>query len=105
MKNELGREPMVGELAERLGVTPDDVTDAMEIGPAYVPVSLDQPVGAADGQDNRSVAEQIGGADPELERVEMRDVLERAMEHLTPRERAIMALRFYEQLAQSEMAK
>ncbi|HEV3405989.1 MAG TPA: SigB/SigF/SigG family RNA polymerase sigma factor [Candidatus Dormibacteraeota bacterium] len=105
MKNELGREPSVAELAERLGVTPDDVTEAMEMGPAVVPVSLDQPIGSSDGQESRSVAEQIGGADPELDRVEMRDVLERAMEHLTPRERAIMAMRFYEQMSQSEIAK
>ena len=105
MKNELGREPTVTELADRLGVTPDDVTEAMEMGPAVVPVSLDQPVGSGDGQESRSVAEQIGGADPELDRVEMRDVLERAMEHLTPRERAIMAMRFYEQMSQSEIAK
>jgi RNA polymerase sigma-B factor len=105
MKNELGREPSVTELADRLGVTPDDVTEAMEMGPAVVPVSLDQPVGSGDGQESRSVAEQIGGADPELDRVEMRDVLERAMEHLTPRERAIMAMRFYEQMSQSEIAK
>jgi RNA polymerase sigma factor (sigma-70 family) len=35
----------------------------------------------------------------------MRDVLERAMEHLTPRERAIMAMRFYEQMSQSEIAR
>jgi RNA polymerase sigma-B factor len=105
MKNELGREPSVAELAERLGVTPDDVTEAMEMGPAVVPVSLDQPVGSSDGQESRSVAEQIGEADPELDRVEMRDVLERAMEHLTPRERAIMAMRFYEQMSQSEIAK
>src|SRR5947199_1374822 len=105
MKIELGREPMVGELAERLGVTPDDVTDAMEIGPAYVPVSLDQPGGAADGQHNRSVAEQIGGGDPEPARVERRDGPERRLEHLTPRQRAIMAMRFYEQMSQSEIAK
>src|SRR5207302_1905413 len=105
MKIELGREPTVSELAERLGVTPDDVTEAMEMGPAYVPLSLDQPVGTSDGQDNRSVAEQIGSADPELERVEMRDVLDRAMEHLTPRECAIMAMRFYEQMSQSEIAR
>jgi RNA polymerase sigma-B factor len=105
MKNELGREPTVGELAERLGVTPDDVTDAMEIGPAYVPLSLDQPIAGSDGQDNRTIAEQIGGEDPDLDRVEMRDVLNRAMEHLTPRERSIMAMRFYEQLSQSEIAK
>ena len=105
MKNELGREPTVAELAERLGVTPDDVTEAMEIGPAYMPLSLDQPVASSDGQDSRSVSEQIGSADPELDRVEMRDVLDRAMEHLTPRERAIMAMRFYEQMSQSEIAR
>ncbi|HYM97109.1 MAG TPA: SigB/SigF/SigG family RNA polymerase sigma factor [Candidatus Sulfotelmatobacter sp.] len=105
MKNELGREPSVAELAERLGVTPDDVTEAMEMGPAYVPLSLDQPLATGDGQESRAVAEHIGGADPELDRVEMRDVLNRAMEHLTPRERAIMAMRFYEQMSQSEIAR
>ncbi len=105
MKNELGREPTVAELADRLAVTPDDVTEAMEIGPAYVPLSLDQPIASGDGESSRSVSEQIGGADPELDRVEMRDVLDRAMEHLTPRERAIMAMRFYEQMSQSEIAR
>jgi len=105
MKNELGREPAVAELAERLGVTPEDVTEAIEIGPAYVPLSLDQPVASSDGQDSRSVSEQIGSPDPELDRVEMRDVLDRAMEHLTPRERSIMAMRFYEQMSQSEIAR
>jgi len=105
MKNELGREPTVSELAERLGVTPDDVTEAMEMGSAYSPVSLDQPVGSSDGQDGRSIADQIGGADPELDRVEMRDLLNRAMEHLTERERAIMAMRFYDQMSQSEIAR
>jgi RNA polymerase sigma-B factor len=105
MKNELGREPTVQELAERLGVTPDDVTEAMEMGPAYVPLSLDQPIGSSDGQDARAIADQVGTPDPELDRVEMRDVLNRAMEHLTPRERAIMAMRFYEQMSQSEIAR
>ena len=105
MKNELGREPTVAELAERLGVTPDDVTEAIEIGPAYVPLSLDQPIGSSDGLDSRAVADQIGSPDPELDRVEMRDVLDRAMEHLTPRERSIMAMRFYEQMSQSEIAR
>lgn len=105
MKNELGREPTVSELAERLGVTPDDVTEAMEIGPAYMPLSLDQPIATGDGQESRAVSEQIGDVDPELSRVEMRDVLNRAMVHLTPRERAIMAMRFYEQMSQSEIAR
>jgi RNA polymerase sigma-B factor len=105
MKNQLGREPTVSELAERLGVSPEDVTEAMEIGPAYMPLSLDQPIGSGDGQEGRAIAEQIGTADPELDRVEMRDLLDRAMVHLTPRERSIMAMRFYEQMSQSEIAR
>jgi RNA polymerase sigma-B factor len=105
MKNELGREPSVSELAERLGVPPEDVTEAMEMGPAYMPISLDQPLASSDGEDARAVSERIGGEDPELDRVEMRDVLSRAMEHLTPRERSIMAMRFYEQMSQSEIAR
>ncbi len=105
MKNELGREPTVAELAERLGVAPEDVTEAMEMGPAQTPLSLDQTLGSADGEAGRELAEQIGGEDPELDRVEMRDILNRAMEHLTPRERAIMAMRFYEQMSQSEIAR
>src|SRR5665811_1827112 len=105
MKNQLGREPTVSELAERLGVTPEEVTEAMEIGPAYMPLSLDQPVGSADGQEGRAIAERIGTADPELDRVELRDLLDRAMVHLTPRERAIIAMRFYEQMSQSEIAR
>jgi len=75
------------------------------MGPAYVPLSLDQPIGTSDGQEGRAIAEQIGTADPELDRVEMRDLLDRAMVHLTPRERAIMAMRFYEQMSQSEIAR
>ena len=105
MKNELGREPTIAELAERLGVAPEDVTEAMEMGPAQTPLSLDQTLGSADGEAGRAVSESIGEEDPELNRVEMRDILNRAMEHLTPRERAIMAMRFYEQMSQSEIAK
>src|SRR5260370_5385566 len=62
-------------------------------------------MGASDGKDAGSIADQIGTADPEIDRVEMRDVLNRAMEHLTPRERAIMAMRFYEQMSQSQIAR
>ncbi len=105
MKNELGREPTVAELAERLGVAPEDVTEAMEMGPAQTPMSLDQTLGSSDGETGRAVSESIGSEDQELDRVEMRDLLNRAMVHLTPRERAIMAMRFYEEMSQSEIAR
>jgi RNA polymerase sigma-B factor len=105
MKNELSRQPTVAELAERLKVPTDEVLEAMEMASAYSPVSIESPVGGEADEGGRQLAESIGGEDPNLGRVEMRDVLQRAMQHLTPRERSIMAMRFYDELSQSEIAK
>jgi RNA polymerase sigma-B factor len=104
LKGQLNRQPTVAEIAERLNVSPDDVLEAMEMSPAHTPLSIDATIGS-DGEEGRQVAETIGGEDVNLDRVEMRDVLERAMQHLTPRERAIMAMRFYDEMSQSEIAK
>ena len=104
LKNQLNRQPTVAEIAERLNVSPDDVLEAQEMSPAHTPLSIDATIGT-DGDEGRQVAETIGSEDMNLDRVEMRDVLERAMQHLTPRERAIMAMRFYDEMSQSEIAK
>jgi len=104
LKKELGRTPRVAEIAERLKVSEEEVLEAMEMSPAKAPMSLDATIGS-DGDDGRSLFESLGNADPNLDRVEMRDVLQRAMEHLTPRERSIMAMRFYDEMSQSEIAK
>ena len=104
MKNELNRQPTVAEVAARLGVEPDDVLEAMEMSTALTPVSIDaSPTGPEDG--GRQLAESVGGDDPNLERVEMRDVLERALQHLNERERRIMIMRFFDEMSQSEVAK
>jgi RNA polymerase sigma-B factor len=104
MKNQLGRRPSVAELAERLGVDSADVLESMEIGAAHTPMSIDATVGR-DGEEGRQVSETVGGEDVNLDRVEMREVLERAMAHLTERERAILALRFVDELSQAEVAR
>jgi len=107
LKNELNRQPTVAEVAARLGVDTSEVLEAMEMAPAMTPISLEStPGGASDAEDGgRQLSESLGGEDPDLDRVELRDLLERAMQHLTPRERAIMAMRFYDEMSQSEIAK
>jgi RNA polymerase sigma-B factor len=105
LKKDLGRTPRVAEIAERLKVSEEEVLEAMEMSPAHAPMSLNAPIGSDSGDDSRSLVDSLGDADPNLDRVEMRDVLRRAMEHLTPRERSIMAMRFYDEMSQSEIAK
>ena len=105
MKNELGREPSVGEVAARLGVDADDVLEAMEMSTAFTPMSIDASAAGDAEEGGRQLSEAIGGEDPNLDRVEMRQILERAMQHLNERERRIMIMRFFDEMSQSEVAK
>ncbi len=99
----LGRSPTVPEIATELGLEPDDVLQALEAGPAHRAVSLDAP---APGQDEAGeMGDRIGFEDENLNRIELRDVLGSAMQHLTPREQEIMILRFVEELPQTEVAR
>jgi RNA polymerase sigma-B factor len=105
LQNELGRVPTVAEIGERLGMAPEDVLAALEVSPAQHTVSLESTGSSSAGEDATTLGERLGLEDTNLERVEAQEVLERVMSHLTPRERQILALRFVEQLPQTEVAK
>jgi RNA polymerase sigma-B factor len=106
MQVELGRAPSVTELAERLGVTPEEILEAYEAEPAQRTVPLDAQVDSVKGDSEGLVlSERLGGDDANLERIELQDMLGKAMTHLSPREREIMYLRFVDELPQSEVAK
>jgi RNA polymerase sigma-B factor len=101
---ELGRAPTINEIGERLGLDPEDVLAALEVSPAQHSVSLEAaPAGRVD--EAVTLADRLGAEDSNLDRVEMRALLDQAMAHLNPREREIMALRFVEELPQTEVAK
>jgi RNA polymerase sigma-B factor len=105
LKNELGRQPSVQEVAAALGVETDDVLEAVEMSTAMSPVSIDSRVGGEGDEGGRQLSEAVGTEDPNLDRVEMREVLEKAMQHLNERERRIMIMRFFDELSQAEVAK
>jgi RNA polymerase sigma-B factor len=105
LNSELGRSPTVTEIGERVGLEPDDVLAALEVSPAQHAVSLEGSPGGRVDDDSLTLGDRLGSEDSNLDRVEMRSLLEQAMAHLNPREREIMALRFVEELPQTEVAK
>lgn len=104
LRNELSRQPTVQELADRLGVETNDVLESMEYGAVRNPVSIDSTV-ERNQDGGRQLADVVGGEDENLDRVEMRDVLKRAMAHLSEREQRILAMRFVDEMSQAEVAK
>ena len=102
MQLELGRDPSLEEVAQRLGLQRGDVVSAMDAITA--PVSLFEPV-YADGGDPLMVMDQVRDTrntdEHWLERIALRD----AMGQLGKREKEILTLRFREGKTQTEVAR
>lgn len=99
---ELRRSPTVPEIAERIGVPADAVLEALDADGAYSATSLDAPIGDEEGA---SLAELHGAPDDGYELVEERQALSVAAHTLTDREREVIALRFDEELTQTQIAE
>jgi RNA polymerase sigma-B factor len=100
LTQELGRAPTVDELAERVGVAPDDVLEAMDAMHAYAADSLDAP----SREDDVARVETMGTEDASLELVESWSALAPAVADLPERERRVLYLRFFRGMTQSEIA-
>ena len=96
---ELDRSPTVGEIAERIGCTSEEVLEGLEARRAYAADSLD-----SDADENPGTAARIGLEDADLAAVEDREAVRALLESLPEREREIVILRFYQNLSQSQIA-
>lgn len=100
----LQRSPTVPEIASYLGVTPDDVLEALETSEAYNFVSLETDR-SSDGSDSFSILDYIGKDDQFMAVVDDRTTLSAALKYLTPQEQRVLYLRFFQGLTQTEIAK
>jgi RNA polymerase sigma-B factor len=96
----LGRSPRPSEIAEHLGVDLSDVIEALAADGCFTPTSLDATVG--DG--TSSLGDLLGHEDRALAWTEARVVLAPVLRRLSPRDRRILHLRFFEERTQQEIA-
>jgi len=102
LAQELGRSPTVTDLANRLEVSDEEIIEALDCSQAYRALSLHAPVA---GDDNGGeLIDLLGGIDPELATVEDRAALRPALARLPEREQRIIAMRFFGNMTQSQIA-
>lgn len=102
LAQKLGHSPSVAELAGHLQATAEEVLEALEAAQAYQSVPLSTPVGDDDGV---TLADLVGGCDPDLEAVEDRAALPKLISQLPEREQRILTMRFYGNMTQSQIAE
>jgi RNA polymerase sporulation-specific sigma factor len=101
MKKNL-KEPSITEIAEEIGISKTDIVIALE---AVTPsISLYEPV-FNDGGDTLYVIDQVKDKKNTEDRWVRNIALQEAINRLSPRERQIIILRFFDCLTQTEVAK
>jgi RNA polymerase sigma-B factor len=102
LTHELGRVPADSELAERLGVTTDELREARQAAEAFSALSLDASVGSED--DSGDLGDLLGGEDSGVEQAVDMEAISQHWAELPRREQRILILRFYGNLTQEEVA-
>jgi RNA polymerase sigma-B factor len=101
LTTDLGRSPTVQELAEAVDTPFEEVLQTLQSVGARRTRSLDEPTGE---DRDMTLADAIGGEDPEMGRAEIRVLLDDAMDVLSARDREVLRLRFEEDLTQTEIS-
>ncbi|MFE6822438.1 RNA polymerase sigma factor SigF [Streptomyces sp. NPDC057690] len=97
-----GRRPTVAEIAERAQLSEEDVRTGMGALESFTALSLDAELSG--GEDGYSLSDVLGVADPALGTVVDREAVRTRLAALPERERAILYMRFFEDMTQSRIA-
>jgi len=105
LAQELGREPLVAELAAATGRTADEVREARACATALRPDPLDAPHPGDEDEGDRGPAARLAEPDDPFERVDRMRAIACAARVLGERDRRILYLRFFRDWTQEEIAR
>jgi len=100
----LGRAPNATELAEHLGLDRDEVVEGLIAADAYSARSTDALGAGVDG-DGSPLAERLGADDANIDRMLDIETLRPLLAALPEREQKVLALRFFENMSQTQIAE
>jgi RNA polymerase sigma-B factor len=103
LTQQLGRAPEEAELAERLGVSRDDMQEARQADLVFSTYSLDAPM--SDRDDPALLADMLGDDDPDVAHTIDMEAVNKHWDELPEREQRILVMRFYGNLTQTEIGE
>jgi len=100
LHKQLLREPTVAEIADELGISPEDLAAAMDA--SLAPESI---YGASDDDGKQNLIDKIEAPDDYEGLVIDKLIIREALEQFAPRERQIIVLRYFKHKTQSQIAQ
>jgi RNA polymerase sigma-B factor len=102
LAQDLGRSPMISEIAAHARLTEEEVLEAMDAQDAYASISLDAPID--EESEGSTLSERLSTDVEEYEIAEEWAEFEPHLNALPDRERKILVLRFFRDWTQSQIA-
>lgn len=96
-------EPTMEDVAERAGLSLDEVRDGMEAMGSYSSLSLDAEAGAS--SEGFSLADTLGKPEAAYDLITDREAAKEGLRALPERERRILYLRYFEDMTQARIAE
>ncbi len=103
MSKELGREPTIGEMAQRLDISTEELVMAVEAG--YSPESLFNPVGEGENSSLMLIDRLNDDCNDNETDIIDKIALKQVLDTLKPREKQIIILRYFNEKTQVQIAK
>ncbi len=101
LTQQLGRQPGDDDLAERLGISAEDLLEARQADMVFTTYSLDAPL--SDRDDPAELGDVLGSEDPEVEQAIDMAAIATHWDELPEREQRILVMRYYGNLTQAEI--
>jgi len=102
LAQQLGRSPTVADLAKHLSVSEEEIIEGLDSSHAYRALSLHAPVAGEEA--TTELVDLLGDVDRDMENVEDREALRPLIAKLPVREQKIIAMRFFGNMTQSQIA-
>ncbi|MFZ7133001.1 MAG: SigB/SigF/SigG family RNA polymerase sigma factor [Eubacteriales bacterium] len=104
LQHKLMRVPTIGDIAQFLNITEEEVMEAMEGGHAYSPTSLDVRVSNAKDDNDVSLFEVLGLEDHQITEIEDKDFLNNIFANMDEYDKKLIVDRYFNNKSQSEVA-
>lgn len=104
LSQELGRNPSIREIADRLEVSESMILEAMESSQAYAPMSLDQTFDESGEDGEGAILERYTGReDNSFGNIEYAQIVRSVLDSLKEQDKHIFKMRFIENKTQAEV--
>lgn len=102
LTTKLQRSPKVDEIAATIGVSEEEVLEAMEMGKSYQALSVDHSIEADSDGGTVTLLDIVGNIDVGYEKINQRLVLEKVLHVLSEREKQVIQYTYLENMSQKE---